>query len=622
MKHKLFLTLLFPFLVFSQNKNQNCTCELAEELRPKIGFHFNQGNFDSAAYYTNQLKAEKTPICDVMYYNAFTQIATGQKDYLSARNYLKAEAKILSKFDCPERLSRHYTNYSLLYQFLNKHDSAVYVALKGLDYAEIAKDTLTQIRLCGNIGAFFDQLKQYDKAIYYEKIGLELARKTNNSYYLAGLLVNSANSYLTLFENSKNEKYLDSLIVLAEEGLRAAFESNALIHALDAYGIISQYYFNKKDFNKAINYADSVILTAPKGANFFNLNLQGAFTSKSHIYLEQKEYLKAKQNADSALYYGNLFNVQATIKPLELLYKSSKELGDYNTALSSFERMTHLKDSMFNLEKNEAIAELEKKYNQAKNEKTIKELSQEAEIKNLRIRVLIGFVVIALILILVIIIVFRQRTLKNKQIILETEQRLNRSRINPHFFFNAITTLQGIAVKENDGKKVALNLYKFSSLMRKTLESSYNDYITVDEELEFINQYIELQKLKENNSFNFEVELQNELESDALLLPSMLIQPFLENSIEHGFSNIDYKGLLQLNIKEENQKLIINIVDNGVGLKSKSETTNKHISRATQITKDRLYLLKKEKNVDCDFSVLANETKGVTVQISLPLLYK
>lgn len=622
MKNIFIAVLLFPFSVFSQNQKQNCTCELAEQLRPKIGFHFNQGDFDSAAYYINQIKELKTPICDVMYYNAFTQIAIGQKDFLTARNYLNEEAKILTKFNCPERLSRHYTNYSLLYQFLNKHDSAVYVALKGLDYAETAKDTLTQIRLCANIGSFFDQLKQYDKAIYYEKMGLELARKTNNSYYLAGLLVQSASSYLTLFENSKNEKYLDSLILFSKEGLSAAFESRTLPYVLDAYGVISQYYYHKKQFKNALNYADSVVLTAPKGANFFNLNLQGAFASKSQIYYEQKEFLKAKQNADSALYYGNLFNVQTTIKPLELLYKSSKELGDYNTALSSFERMTHLKDSIFNLEKNEAIAELEKKYNQAKNEKTIKELSQEAEIKNLRIRVLIGFVVIALILILVIVIVFRQRTLKNKQIILETEQRLNRSRINPHFFFNAITSLQGIAVKENDGKKVAQNLYKFSSLMRKTLESSYNDYITVDEELEFINQYIELQKLKDNNSFDFEVELQHELESDALLLPSMLIQPFLENSIEHGFSNIDYNGLLQLKIKEENKKLIIHIVDNGAGLKSKSETTNKHISRATQITKDRLYLLKKEKNVDCDFSVLENETKGVTVQIFLPLLYK
>ena len=90
-----------------------------------------------------------------------------------------------------------------------------------------------------------------------------------------------------------------------------------------------------------------------------------------------------------------------------------------------------------------------------------------------------------------VFIVFRQKNLKSKQVIMEIEQRLNRSRINPHFFFNALTTLQGLAVKENDGKKIALNLYRFSSLMRKTLESSYNDSVTIEDELNFINQYID-----------------------------------------------------------------------------------------------------------------------------------
>jgi tetratricopeptide (TPR) repeat protein len=193
-----------------------------------------------------------------MYYNALTQVEIGKKNFDVARNYLNKEIDILNEFNCPDRISRHYKNYSLLYQFLNKHDSAVYVALKGLDFAEIAKDTLTQILLCANIGAFFDQLKQYDKAIYYEKKGLELARKTDNSYYLSALLIQSANSYLTLFENTKNEKYLDSLIVFAEEGLSAALKSRTLPYVLDAYGVISQYYFNKKDFKKALNYADSV----------------------------------------------------------------------------------------------------------------------------------------------------------------------------------------------------------------------------------------------------------------------------------------------------------------------------------------------------------------------------
>jgi sensor histidine kinase YesM len=72
----------------------------------------------------------------------------------------------------------------------------------------------------------------------------------------------------------------------------------------------------------------------------------------------------------------------------------------------------------------------------------------------LGIKILIIAIALALLLIIIIVFFYRQSTIKNKQKVLETEQRLNRSRINPHFFFNAITTLQGLAVKDNDGKKM------------------------------------------------------------------------------------------------------------------------------------------------------------------------
>ncbi|HRD37858.1 MAG TPA: histidine kinase, partial [Bacteroidia bacterium] len=262
------------------------------------------------------------------------------------------------------------------------------------------------------------------------------------------------------------------------------------------------------------------------------------------------------------------------------------------------------------------------KYNKAQNEKTIRELNQEAEIKNLRIRVLAIGIALTILLIIVIIFFYRQSLIRNRQKVLETEQRLNRSRINPHFFFNAITTLQGIAIKENDGKKVALNLYKFSSLMRQTLESSYNDYVSIDTELEFIQKYIELQQLKENNKFSLETTISNDVETSETLIPAMLIQPFLENSIEHGFGSIDYKGKIELNFEIRNNDLYIVIKDNGAGLNKESQKPNKHISRAMQITKDRLYLLNKEKKSNASFSVNANEPNGVKIEIILPLIYK
>jgi tetratricopeptide (TPR) repeat protein len=616
------LTSLLGLSFFAHNQ-QSCECVLAEQLKPQIGYYFNTGNLDSAKILVKQIKTKKTKICDVLYYNGMSQIALAENKLNEARSLLDKEYALLKTMKCPDRLSKHYSNYSTLYNFLNKQDSAVHVSLLGLEAAQEAKDTLTQIRLCTNIGAFFDQMGQYDQVLKYEEMGLKLAKLSNDPYSKAMAYIPISETYLTVFEKSGKKQYLDNSLKTAKEGLISAFEVQQLPLALDAYNVISKAYGFKKDYPRSIAYADSILQNAPRGVEFayFYRNLQTAFLRKSEAYYALQNYKLARSNADSSVHYGNLFNVMVTVGPLELLYKSSKKLGDTETALKAFERMTHLEDSLFSLEKNGRIAELEKKYNQVKNEKTIKELQQEDEIKGLRIRVLIVLIVVALFALLAIVLFFRQKNLKKNQQIMETEQRLNRSRINPHFFFNALTTLQGLAVRENDGKKIALNLFKFSSLMRKTLESTYNDYVSVDQEMEFMNQYVELQKLKDPERFAFEVHIDENLESDSVLVPSMLIQPFLENSIEHGFANIDHKGFLSLELKNDEKNLYITVRDNGSGLKEKG-ADNKHISRATQITRDRLYLLKKDKKGDASFEVKAASDGGVVVDIVLPLIYK
>jgi len=176
--------LFFPF-VFNVHAQNKCECSFAEKLKPQIGYHFNNGNLDSAAILVKQIKSKKTKICDVMYYNGMSQIALAKNDLDATRKYLDSESNLLKSVDCPERLSRHYSNYSTLYNFLNKQDSAVHVSLLGLDAAEDDGDTLTQIRLGCNIAAFFDQMGQFDQVLKYEEIAYQLARKHNDPLFLS-----------------------------------------------------------------------------------------------------------------------------------------------------------------------------------------------------------------------------------------------------------------------------------------------------------------------------------------------------------------------------------------------------------------------------------------------------
>ncbi len=194
--------------------------------------------------------------------------------------------------------------------------------------------------------------------------------------------------------------------------------------------------------------------------------------------------------------------------------------------------------------------------------------------------------------------------------------------MNPHFFFNALTALQRIAMKENDGKTLASNLSKFANIMRETLENSYKEYVTVKQEMEFLKEYMEIQKMRFPEMFSYSLMVDGEMEPTDVMIPSMIIQPFIENSIEHGFSDISYPGEIRIDFKQVDKSVQIEIQDNGKGLSLPGSKTNEHISRASQIIKDRIYLLNIKLKTKADFSINNNkEGKGVTVKINLPLLY-
>lgn len=123
--------------------------------------------------------------------------------------------------------------------------------------------------------------------------------------------------------------------------------------------------------------------------------------------------------------------------------------------------------------------------------------------------------------------------------------------------------------------------------MRETLESTYKDYVTIEQETDFLNEYLELQLARFADKFTYSIKADANLEPAETLLPAMILQPFVENSIEHGFKGIGYKGHLSIAFKRVTY-LGIFITDNGRGLADSPIEKNGHISRAMQMIRDRL----------------------------------
>lgn len=609
----LVITLFISTICTAQD---DCNCKPADTLRQKIGKYYNSGKLDSAIVVLNELKESTNKACRIVYLDGIGQIAVAKKQFSLARSYFLKEEIIQKELNCKKLLIRFYNTMARYYQEAGYRDSVSFITLKAIELAEEEKDWYAAARASINLASIFQQEQQLNKYLHYSRKALLFARLSKDTVILAAVLTRVAESYYESYQQNKSKASLDSSFLLATECITISQNKpENLLELADAYSKISQYFFVLQKYNTAISYADSAIQVCPKGVyDFYRLLLNG-YSVKSEIYFTQNNYTTARIMGDSAYHYALLFNKQLAIQPLNIIFKSSKKLNDFKRASTALEEMTFLRDSIYSIEKTATINELEKKYNQAKNEKTIQELSLQKKIYLL-------LAIIALLAIGVIGFFLRQQSLKHKQKVLETEQRLNRARMNPHFFFNALTSIQHLILEKKDHITIASHLVKFAHLMRNTLESTYNDYITIEQEVDFLNQYLDLQLMRFPKKFTYVFHLDDQLETDEWQLPSMIVQPFIENSIEHGFLNIDYPGLIEISFIKQGNELFIRITDNGSGFSKEKSRHANHISRAGQILKDRIYLLNLKLKAKAGFTISTNNPKGTCVEITLPALTK
>ena len=217
--------------------------------------------------------------------------------------------------------------------------------------------------------------------------------------------------------------------------------------------------------------------------------------------------------------------------------------------------------------------------------------------------------------------IFKYRNIKTAHEHIQTEQRLLRSQMTPHFIFNSLSVLQGMILNKED-KKAIIYLSKFSKLLRLILENSREKLVPLKQELKALQNYIDLQNMRGQNGFNYSLIVDEKLNDVNVLVPPMLMQPFVENAIEHGFKNNMENAEISLKISLENNKLVCLIKDNGLGINATKQNTNsKKKSLSTQITAERLKIISKELKVETgviieDRSIYKEQ--GTLVTLTLP----
>ena len=181
----------------------------------------------------------------------------------------------------------------------------------------------------------------------------------------------------------------------------------------------------------------------------------------------------------------------------------------------------------------------------------------------------------------------------------ELEQTALRSQMNPHFIFNALNSIQGFII-DGDRKSSSRYLSKFSRLVRSTMHYSDVAKITLEQEIEMLRQYIELEQLRFHGKFNHQFKVHPSLNKKELQVPPLIIQPFVENAIKHGIGPKDGKGKIVVDFSPHKKDLLVTITDNGIGLtaakKLKEKNRPRHLSMGMKVTRKRLHLLSSNKN--------------------------
>jgi len=219
-----------------------------------------------------------------------------------------------------------------------------------------------------------------------------------------------------------------------------------------------------------------------------------------------------------------------------------------------------------------------------------------------------------------------RRRAEQRQALVQSQMQALRAQMNPHFMFNALNSVQRLILKSDvDGAVMAMG--KFAKLVRMTLESTIHSIHTLRQEIEWLTLYLELEKLRYGNKLNYSISTSNKLLQDEIEVPTMIIQPFVENAIRHGIFHKLTPGTITLEFNNDNNVMVCSIVDDGVGREKARELTRTLNLPTTSVgitsTTARLHLLNENRPSHQHISMAIEDlAEGTRVILRFPIIQK
>lgn len=586
-----------------------------------------------------------------------------KNDYPKAQEYYLKSLKIEEELGDKKAIAGTLHNIGSSYASLPDKSKAITYFERALHIYEELHDSLSALGCHLNAGSMYEIQKDFSRALWHYERALRITEDTRRTRD-HGFVLNVIGQ---LYAGQKDSVRAVDFEERSIKAFEAAGDKNELAiqfgNAGEVFSMIGDNNRSLQSFRKAtqifVPIEKTVSETASYGSWYGNIARIQLLQYKNGGRRDKELLMEIIANLHKAVAICKTVPAWAYSEEFNGLLSEAYLLqGDFVQAYNYLKIASLYKDSNFNSIKQDKLLTkgLEYEFNSKKD--SLDYLSQlqglqlqnEKKMHRLAVRQQWLYVVIGLTIICLVasFFIFRYRTqqlnLKNelerekaekKLKEAEYQRRINevtfsalRSQMNPHFVFNALNTIQSY-VYSNDKSSASHYLGKFSELIRKILDYSNKETITLNEEIHVLQLYIDIEKARFGNSLDASIQTDPELDTEYIYLPPMLIQPYAENSIKHGLLHRSGEKKLSIKIGKSNDQQYIEIVieDNGIGREKSQEINRKrigHNSFASAANERRIDLInqmhKKMTKIEITDKKNADGTAaGTRVVISIPV---
>lgn len=501
---------------------------------------------------------------------------------------------------------------------------------KALEVAESIENPSVHIKRSINIalnsiGNLYKSLGQYDLAISQFQRALELEGQLKNKL---GLAINNQN----IGDCLEQQGNLDGALTQYQKALAINEEINNNYGKVFSKNGIAQVYLKQDKFVEALVLLEQLKKPIAEIKDKLIWSAILINTGWCQMELGNLELAEAEMKNGLKMALDNTLP-RNVVYAKRLLSQLESKKGNYAQALSYFKEAEKLDKEIKDERNIRYINDLILRYEAEKRDNEISSLANENELVKLRLRrnqttILVSTLVVGLIA-TILFIMYRQYQSNYEKKVMGLEQNMLRSQMNPHFLFNSLNSIK-LYIINNDKKNAVHYLNKFSKLVRRILDGSSLKETTLAEELETVELYLNIENIRFSEDIDYSISVEEGIDSETVKIPSLVLQPFLENAIWHGLSAKEGEKKLWLNIsKKDDIHMTITIIDNGVGRATSEKIKENRVLKRKSVgidnTKERLANFAKGYQHGFDVEIIdlyddEGQPKGTKVILEIPTI--